>query len=64
MKAYVILTGFVFGAITVAHMWRIIYEPHLGRDTWFLLLTAATLGLSIWAVRLLFLLRRQPQAGI
>ena len=39
MKTYVIVTGTVFGLLTVAHVWRIVEEPHLARDPWFMLFT-------------------------
>ena len=54
MKAYVRTTGAVFGLITFAHVLRIIAEgPHLLLEPLWVLLTAATAGLSIWAWRLL-----------
>ena len=54
MKAYVMTTGVVFGLITFAHVLRIIAEgPHLLTEPLWVLLTAATAGLSIWAWRLL-----------
>ena len=54
MKAYVTTTGVVFGLITVAHVVRVIAEgPHLMTEPWYVLLTAATVGLCIWAWRLL-----------
>jgi hypothetical protein len=53
MKAYVITTGAVFGLLTLAHIWRIIAEPHLARDPWYILITVAAAALSLWAWRLL-----------
>jgi hypothetical protein len=54
MKAYVMTTGAVFGLITLAHVLRIIAEgPHLLSEPLWVLLTAATAGLSVWAWRLL-----------
>ena len=54
MKAYVMTTGVVFGLITFAHVLRIIAEgPHLLTEPLWILLTAATAALSIWAWRLL-----------
>ena len=41
MKAYVIATGVVFGLLTLVHLWRIIKEPHLATDPWFMLITVA-----------------------
>jgi len=54
MKAYVMTTSVVFGLITLAHIWRAIEERHLATEPWFILLTVATAGLSLWAVRLLW----------
>ena len=54
MKTYVMTTGAVFGLITVAHVLRVIAEgPRLMTEPWYVLLTAATAGLCIWAWRLL-----------
>ena len=54
-------TGAVFGLITVAHVLRVIAEgPHLMTEPWFLLLTAATAGLCIWAWRLIRLTTPHP----
>ena len=52
MKAYVIATGVVFGLLTFAHLWRIIEEPHLARDPWFILITVAAGALCLGAWRL------------
>ena len=52
MKAYVTTTGVVFGLLTLAHIWRVIEEgPHLARDPWYVLITAASAALSLWAWR-------------
>ena len=59
MKAYVMTTGAVFGLITLAHIWRVIVEPHLAREPWYVLLTLAAAALCLWAVRLLW---RSPGA--
>jgi len=54
MKAFLWTTGIVFGLITVAHVWRVVAESRaLARDPWFLLISVAAAGLSIWAFRLL-----------
>ena len=53
MRAYLLTTGVLFGLITLVHLWRIIEEwPHLAREPWFVLLTVASVVLSLWAVRL------------
>ena len=55
MKAYVIVTGTVFGLVTVAHIWRAFVEgPQLARDPWFILLTLAVAALCLWAIRLIW----------
>ena len=54
MKAYLWITGSVFGIITVAHIWRIVVESSLlAREPWFMLITLLSAGLCVWAVRLL-----------
>lgn len=63
MKAYLIITGVIFGLITVAHIWRAFAEgSELAKSPVFLLvfilLTALAAGLSIWAWRLLSRLSR------
>jgi len=55
MRAYVITSGIVFALLTLAHIWRGIVEgAHLATEPWFILLTLATAGLSVWAARLLW----------
>jgi len=39
MRSYVVATGVVFGLLTLAHLWRIVEEPHLASDPWFILIT-------------------------
>ena len=54
MKAYLAVTGTLFGLIVVAHVWRAISESAaLARDPWFIVLTLLAAGLSGWAFRLL-----------
>ena len=48
---YVITTGVVFGLITLTHIWRLVVEPHLLREPWFMLLTVAAAGLAVAAWR-------------
>ncbi len=52
MRSYVIVAGVVFGLLAVVHLWRMVEEPHLARDPWFLLATiaAGALGLAAWRV--------------
>jgi hypothetical protein len=60
MRAYLMVTGSVFGLITVAHIWRIIAEnPRLALEPWFILLTLVAAGLSLWAWLLLW---RSPRS--
>jgi hypothetical protein len=59
MRAYVMVTGAVFGLITAVHLWRMYEEPHMAKEPWFIALTALTGLLALWAVRLL----RKPQVG-
>ena len=59
MKAYVMTTGAVFALLTLAHLLRIILEgPHLATEPFYVLITIAAAGLSIWAWRLLRLSTR------
>ena len=54
MKTYVMTTGVVFGLLAVVHAWRAVEEgAHVGKDPWFLLITAAAAGLSVWAFTVL-----------
>lgn len=60
MKAYVMTTGSVFGLLVLAHAWRVIEEgPHLARDPFYILMTAAAAALCLWAWRVLRLMPRQ-----
>jgi hypothetical protein len=59
MKAYVITTGLLFGVLTVAHLLRIALENrNLATDPFYVLITAATAALGVWAWRLLRLSKR------
>jgi uncharacterized membrane protein len=53
MKAYVMITGAVFGLLTIAHLWRIIVERHLATDPIFILITVVAASLCVWAWRVL-----------
>ena len=54
MKAYVLTTGMLFALLTLAHVLRIVYESRaLASDPWYMLITAATAALSVWACLLL-----------
>jgi hypothetical protein len=52
MRLYTIAAGVVFGLLAIVHVWRMIDEPHLAADPWFVLATLAAAGLSIAAWRL------------
>ncbi len=54
MKAYVTTTGIVFGLLTLAHLWRVVAEDrNLAADPWYVLITVAAAGLTLWAWRVL-----------
>ena len=54
MKAYIGVTGTIFGLITLAHIWRVLAESsRLATDPWYVLLTVLSAALCIWAFRLL-----------
>ena len=57
MRAYLLVTGVIFGLIVVAHVWRMAAEaPRLASDPGFLALTV--LSAVLWAIRLLLSGRR------
>ena len=49
MKPFLITAGTVFGLVVVAHIARIVAEPQMAREPWFLALTLASAALSAWA---------------
>lgn len=59
MRSYVGITGLLFALIFAAHLARVWAEGDaLLRDPFFILITAAALALSVWAV---VLVSRQPR---
>jgi hypothetical protein len=53
MKSYLVITGVVFAAVVLAHVWRMVAEsPSLARDPGFVALTVLAAALSGWAFRL------------
>jgi hypothetical protein len=59
MRAYVMITGILFGLIALVHGWRVVAERGgPATDPWFILITIVALGLCLWAWRLL---RRTPR---
>ena len=61
MKAYLAITGTLFGLLFLLHIWRVIAEwSGFSSGTGIVLLTAMiALALSVWAFRLLARLNRQ-----
>ena len=63
MKAYLLVTGSLFGLVGVAHLLRLVIEPGhtLSSDPWFFGGNVALFvlggGVAAWAVRLLRRLR-------
>ena len=54
MRTYVLITGVIFGLLTLAHIWRVIEEGgHALSNPWFIGTTIAAAGMCLWAVRLL-----------
>jgi hypothetical protein len=52
----------VFALLTLAHILRIIAEgPHLAKDPFYVLITAAAAGLCLWAWRLVWLSKRDTR---
>jgi len=61
MRAYVITTGLIFGAITIAHFARFATEPHVRTEIDYIVLTAIAAGLTGWSA---YLVRRtRPAQG-
>ena len=61
MKAYLVVSGAIFGLVGVAHLLRLFVEGHPLSDPWFLGSNVALFivggGLAIWAIRLMRRLR-------
>jgi hypothetical protein len=49
MKAYVMITGGLFGLITLAHLWRMTEERQMATEPWHILITIAAGVLCLWA---------------
>ena len=56
MKAYLVTTGVLFAVITVTHVWEVVDRRQLFASD--ALILAASVGLSVWAWRLV----RRPAA--
>jgi hypothetical protein len=61
MKAYLVVSGLLFGIVGIAHLLRLFFEGHPLSDPWFLGHNMALVlvggGLAVWALRLLSRLR-------
>ena len=61
MKAYLVITGAIFGLIGIAHLLRLFFEGHPLTDPWFLASNLALFvvgsGIAVWAARLLTSIR-------
>ncbi len=49
MKAYVMITGGLFGLITLTHLWRMTEERQMATEPWYILITIAAGALCVWA---------------
>ena len=58
MKAFLVTAGTVFGLLVVVHVVRMSVEPRMAKDPWFWAITVVAGGLSLWAWRLVWRLRR------
>jgi len=65
MKAYLIVSGLLFGLVGIAHLLRLFVEGHPSSDSSFLIHNVALFivgaGLALWALRLL-MRRHGPSA--
>ena len=60
MKAYVMITGTIFGLIALAHGFRVYAEgPQRLKDPVFMILTALAAALCCWAWRLVLVCSRR-----
>jgi hypothetical protein len=49
MKQFLITAATVFGLVVVAHVARMVAEPQMAKEPWFLALTLGAGALSAWA---------------
>jgi protein-S-isoprenylcysteine O-methyltransferase Ste14 len=66
VKVYVVTTGVICALVTLAHLARIVAEPNLARDPFYILLTILVAALTVWAWRLyktVFAVSRRAQPG-
>jgi uncharacterized membrane protein len=52
MRAFTIVAGTLFGLLVVAHLIRLVSEPHLARGPFFAVATVVAASLAVWALRL------------
>ena len=59
MRAYVLVSGLIFGVIVIAHLLRVVAESSaLATDLHFIVLTLLAALLALWAAALLWRSRR------
>ncbi len=51
VKTYVLIAGGVFGLIGLVHVWRMVVEPGVRTEPWFLFTTLVSAVLSLAAFR-------------
>lgn len=51
MKPYVAVTGVLFALLTIVHLWRMVEEPHLAKEPFFLGVTLISAILAVWSWR-------------
>ena len=50
MRAYILITGVLFGLLTAVHLWRVFAEgSQVMRDPFFSISTVIAAGLCLWA---------------
>lgn len=59
MKAFLVTTGVLFGALTVVHVWRAIVERSVLHEPFFIAVTVAGAILCVWAFGLLRAMSRR-----
>ena len=64
MKAYVLITGALFGLLVLVHLWRVVEEgARIVRDPWYVLITVVAALLFGWSLRLLREMRRSAEGA-
>ncbi len=53
MRTYVVVTGAIFGVLTLAHVWRIVEEgSSILSNPWWIGITVLAAALCLWSVTL------------